>query len=134
MLIVSSVLDLYSNNGPSIDDVLFNEDISLVVRLEPKMASKSTFEALSSGTTSSPIVRSDLRYIYVTEVQVELSPAVIVFKVLLSKYAVLVRSVNAVHCNNYCSALTFRGFSLSLTSKCTSALKMPTLSVPATVA
>ena len=68
MLIVSSVLDSYSNNGPSTDDVLFNEDLPLAVTLEPKMASKSTFETLSSGTTSGPNVRPDLRCMYVTEV------------------------------------------------------------------
>ena len=36
MLIVSSVLDSYSNNGPSTDDVLFNEDFSLAVDLSPE--------------------------------------------------------------------------------------------------
>ena len=50
MLMVSSVLDVSSNSGPSTDDVLFSEDLSLAIRLKPKMASKSTFEALSSGT------------------------------------------------------------------------------------
>ena len=72
MLIVSSVLDSYSNNGPSTNDVLFNEDLPLAVTLEPKMASKSTFETLSSGTTSGPKVRPDLRCMYVTKVQVVL--------------------------------------------------------------
>ena len=72
MLMVSSVLDSYSNNGPSTEDVLFNEDLPLAIRLEPKMASKSTFEALSSGTTLGPKVRSDLRCMYLTEVQVVL--------------------------------------------------------------
>ena len=70
MLIVSSVLDSYSNKGPSTDDVLFKEDFPLAVRLEPKMASKSTFEALSSGTISGPKVRPDLRCMYDYEVQV----------------------------------------------------------------
>ena len=56
MLSVSSVLDVSSNNGPSTDDVLFKEDLSLTTRLEPKIASKSTFEMLSSGTTSGPKV------------------------------------------------------------------------------
>ena len=51
MLIVLSVLDSYSNNGLS-DEVLFNEDLSLALRLEPKMASKSMFKALSSGAIS----------------------------------------------------------------------------------
>ena len=54
MLMVSSVLDVSSNSGPSTDDVLFSEDLSLAIRLEPNMASRSTFEALSSGTTSGP--------------------------------------------------------------------------------
>ena len=62
MLIDSFVLDSYSNKGPSTDDVLFSEDLSLAIRLEPKIASKSTFEALSSGTNLGPIVRPDLRY------------------------------------------------------------------------
>ena len=61
MLIVLSVLDASSNNGPSTDDVLFNEYLSLAIRLEPKIASKSTFEMLSSGTPSGPIVRPNLR-------------------------------------------------------------------------
>ena len=47
MLMVSSVLDSYSNNGPNTDDVLFSEDRSLAIRLQPRMASRSTFEALS---------------------------------------------------------------------------------------
>ena len=79
MLIVSSVLDASSNNGPSTDDVLFNEDLSLEIRLEPKIASKSTFEMLSFGITLGPMVRPDLRCMYVTEVQVDLSLAVKVF-------------------------------------------------------
>ena len=72
MLMVSSVLDVSSNSGPSIDDVLFSEDLSLAIRLEPNMVSKSTFEALSSGTTSGPKVRPDLRCMYDYEVQVVL--------------------------------------------------------------
>ena len=72
MLMVSSVLDVSSNSGPSTDDVLFSEDLSLPIRLEPKMASKSTFDALSSGAISGPKVRPDLRCMYVTEVQVVL--------------------------------------------------------------
>ena len=72
MLMVSSVLDVSSNSGPSTDDVLFSEDLSLAIRLEPKMASKSTFEALSSGTISGPRVRLDLRCMYMSEVQVVL--------------------------------------------------------------
>ena len=35
MLMVSSVLDVSSNSGPSTDEVLFNEDLSLAIRLEP---------------------------------------------------------------------------------------------------
>ena len=72
MLIVSSVLDVSSNSGPSTDDVLFKEDLSLAIRLEPKMASKSTFNTLSSGTTLGPKVRPDLRCMYVTEIHVVL--------------------------------------------------------------
>ena len=70
MLIVSSVLDVSSNDGPSTDDVLFKEDLSLEIRLESRMASKSMFETLSSGTTSGPKVHPNLRCMYVTEVQV----------------------------------------------------------------
>ena len=72
MLIVSSVLDSYSNKGPSTEDVLFKEDFSLPIRLEPKMASKSTFDALSSGAISGPKLRPDLRCMYNCEVQVGL--------------------------------------------------------------
>ena len=72
MLMVSSVLDVSSNSGPSTEDVLFSEDFSLPTRLEPKMASRSTFEALSSGTTSGPRVCPDLRCMYNSEVQVVL--------------------------------------------------------------
>ena len=79
MLIILFVLDSYSNNGPSTEDVLFKEDLSLAVRLELKMASKSTFEALPSGTISGPKVRPDLRCMYITEVQVELETTVQVF-------------------------------------------------------
>ena len=71
MLIVSSVLDVSSNNGPSTNDVLFSEDLSLAIRLEPKMASRSTFEALSSKKTSGPKVRPDLRCMYDYEVLIE---------------------------------------------------------------
>ena len=63
------MLDSYSNKGPSTEDVLFNEDLSLPIRLEPKMASKSTFDALSSGAISGPKVRPDLRCMYKNEVQ-----------------------------------------------------------------
>ena len=62
MLIVSSMLVSYSNKGPSTDDVLFSEDLSLAIRLESKIASNSMFKALSSETTSGPTVRLDLRY------------------------------------------------------------------------
>ena len=72
MVVVSSVLDVSSNSGPSTDDVLFSEDLSLAIRLEPKMASRSMFEALSSGTTSGPKVRPNLRCMYMSEVQVVL--------------------------------------------------------------
>ena len=72
MLIVLSVLDSYSKSGPSIDDVLFKEDLSLAVRLEPKMASKSMLDTLSSGATSGPKMRPDLRCMYVSKVQGEL--------------------------------------------------------------
>ena len=68
MLMVSYVLDVSSNSGPSTDDVLFSEDLSLPIRLEPKMASKSTFDALSSGAISGPKVRPDLRCMYGNEV------------------------------------------------------------------
>ena len=84
MLIVSSVLDSYSNKGPSTDDVLFNEDLSLAIRLEPKMASKSTFDALSSGAISGPRVRPDLRCMYNYEVQVVLEYCCTLFRLLLS--------------------------------------------------
>ena len=59
VLIVSSVLDSYSNRGPSTDDVLFNEDFSLAIRLEPRIASKSTFKKLSFRTTLGPKVHPD---------------------------------------------------------------------------
>ena len=98
MLIVSSVLDSYSNNGPSTEDVLFNEDLPLAVTLEPKMASKSTFEMLSSGTTSGPKVHLDLRCMYITEVQIG-------FK----SYCLSVQTITVKICNlgegNYYSAL-----------------------------
>ena len=71
MLIVLSVLDSYSKSGPSIDEVLFKEDRSLADRLEPKMASKSTLEGLSSGATSDSRMRPDLRCMYDSKVQGE---------------------------------------------------------------
>ena len=65
MLSVLSVLESYSKSGPNIDEVLFKEDLSLAVsRLEPKMASKSTLDALSSRATSGPKVRLELRCLY----------------------------------------------------------------------
>ena len=70
MLMVSSMLEVSSNSGPSTNDVMFNEDLSLPIRLEPQMASKSTLDALSSGATSSPKVRPDLRCMYDYEVQI----------------------------------------------------------------
>ena len=112
MLIVSSVLDSYSNNGPSTDDVLFNEDLPLAVTLEPKMASKSTFEALSCGTISGPKVHLDLRCMYVTEVQVR-----------FEFYCQCVQAVTVKLCRSgegkYCSTLTFLDLSLSLVDQCT---------------
>ena len=84
MLIVSSVLDMSSNNGASTDDVMFNEDLSLAIRLEPRIASKSTFETLSSGTISGPRVRPDLRCMYNYEVQVVLEYCCTLFRLLLS--------------------------------------------------
>ena len=69
---VKMVLDVSSNSGPSTDDALFSEDLSLPIRLEPKMASKSTFEALSSRTTSGPKVCPDLRCMYDYEVRMGL--------------------------------------------------------------
>ena len=98
IFMVSSVLDVSSNSGPSTDDVLFNEDLSLAIRLEPKMASKSTFETLSSGTISGPRVRPDLRCMYVYEVQIGLG---------FCCQQVQVTTVK-LHCSragNYCSAL-----------------------------
>ena len=38
MLNVLFVLESYSKNGPIIDEVLFNEDLSLMDMLGPKMA------------------------------------------------------------------------------------------------
>ena len=35
------MLDASSNNGPSSDDVMFNEDLSLAIRLEPKISPRS---------------------------------------------------------------------------------------------
>ena len=58
------VLDSYLKSGPNIDEVLFKEDLSLVDRLRPKMASKSTLEALSFGATSDPKIQHDLRCMY----------------------------------------------------------------------
>ena len=64
MLNVLSVLDLYLKSGPNTDEVLFKEDLSLEDKLGPKMASKSTLDALSSRATLDPKIRSDLRCMY----------------------------------------------------------------------
>ena len=64
MLSVSSILDLYLNKVPSIDEVLFKEDLSLADKLEPKMASKSTLDTLSFGATLDPKMCLDLRCMY----------------------------------------------------------------------
>ena len=98
MLIVLSVLDSYSNKGPSTEDVLFNEDLSLPIRLEPKMASKSTFDALSSGAISGPKVRPDLRCMYGYEVQVVLGLC------WHSAQTVTVK-IHSSSAGDYCSAL-----------------------------
>ena len=95
---VSSMLDSYSNNGLSTDDVLFIEDLSLAIRLEPKMASRSTFEALSSGMISGPKVRPDLRCIYGYEVQCGLGFC------CQCVWATTVR-IHSSGAGNYCSAL-----------------------------
>ena len=55
------------------------------------MASKSTFEALSFGTISSPKMHPDLRCMYVTKVQVELETVVQVFGLPGSKCTVLMQ-------------------------------------------
>ena len=91
MLIVSSMLDSYSNKGPSIDDVLFNENFSLAVRLEPKMATKSTFEALSSGTILGSKMCPDLRCMYISKVQVGLESTINMFNLARLKCAVLMQ-------------------------------------------
>ena len=70
MLKVSSVLGSYSKNGPSIDEVLFNEDLSLADKLKPKMASKSMLEMLSFGATLDPRMHLDLRCMYNFKVEV----------------------------------------------------------------
>ena len=82
---VSSILDSYSRSGPSTNDVLFKEDLSLAVRLEPKMASKSTLEALSLGFKMQP----NLRCMYISKVQVELESIVKVFSLVGSQFLVL---------------------------------------------
>ena len=93
MLVVSSVLDSYSNKGPSTEDVLFNEDLSLPIRLEPKMASKSMFEKLSFGTILGPKVRPDLRCM--NDYEVRMGHSVQVATVQL----------HSSGAGNYCSAL-----------------------------
>ena len=115
MLIVSYVLDSYSNKGPSTEDVLFNEDLSLPIRLEPKMASKSTFETLSSGTISGPKVRPDLRCMNDYEVRVGVGFC------WHSVQAATVK-LHSSGAGNYCSALTNLGFSFTLIDQCTSSL------------
>ena len=69
MLSVLSILDSYSESGPDTDEVLFKQDLSLAVRLGPKMASKSTLDALSFGTTSDPKICLDLRCMYDFKIQ-----------------------------------------------------------------
>ena len=91
-------VDVSSNSGPSTEDVLFSEDFSLPTRLEPKMASRSTFEALSSGMISGPKVRPDLRCMYDYEVQVVLGFC------WHSVQAATVKLHNS-GAGNYCSAL-----------------------------
>ena len=61
------------------------------------MASKSTFEALSFGTILGPMMRPNLRCMYITKVQVELETVVQVFTI-----RVKMCSPNAI---SYCSAL-----------------------------
>ena len=68
MLNVLSILESYSKNGLSIDEVLFSEDPSLADIL----ASKSTLEALFFGATLDPTMRPDLRCMYDSMVQGEL--------------------------------------------------------------
>ena len=111
MLMVSSVLDVSSNNGPSTEDVLFSEDLSLPTRLEPKMASRSTFEALSSGMISGPKVRPDLRCMYGYEVQYGLGFC------CQGVWAATVR-IHSSGAGNYCSALMNLGFTFTLTDQC----------------
>ena len=99
MLIVSSMLDSISNSGPRTDDVLFNEDFSLALRLKPKIASKSTCEALSSGTTLGPTIRPDLRCMYKIECRVGIKIRLTSVQLSQAKSAVLVKSVNAAPSN-----------------------------------
>ena len=115
MLMVSSMLDVSSNSGPSTDDVLFSEDFSLPIRLEPKMASRSTFEALSSGTTSGPKVRPDLRCMYDYEVQVML-------EFCCQQVQVATVKIHSSGAGNYCSTLKILGLSFTLTDQCNYAL------------
>ena len=121
MLMVSSVLDVSSNSGPSTDDVLFN-DLSPAIRLEPRIASKSTFETLSSGTTSGPKVRPDLRCMYDYEVRVVLGFCWHSVQAATVKHTVQVQEIIEARCNNYCSALTNLGSSYTLTGQCDGAL------------
>ena len=61
---------------------------------------------------------------YVTEFQIEIEFCCQCVQVATVKMYSLVQEVNAARYNNYCSALTFLGFSFSLTNQCTCALGM----------
>ena len=74
------------------------------------MASKSTFDALSSGAISGPRVRPDLRCMYDYEVQVVLGFC------WHSVQAATVK-LHSSGAGNYCSALTNLGFSFFLTGQ-----------------
>ena len=71
MLSVLFVLDSYFKCGPNTNEVLLKKDLSLANRLEPKMASKSTLDALSSKATLDPKIRVDLRCMYNFKIQGE---------------------------------------------------------------
>ena len=68
MLNISFVFESYSKYGPSIEEVLFNEVLSLTDIFGPKMASKLMLDALSLGATLDLKNFSDLRCMYKFEV------------------------------------------------------------------
>ena len=97
MLNVLSILESYSKNGPSTDEVLFSEELSIADVLGSK-TSKSTLEA-PFGATSNPRIHSILRCMYKFKVQGCFRPAISLLGWQCQLATIFMQRIIAMHYN-----------------------------------